>query len=292
MKVYVSIKLRYAIVWYHALGALCEERLPCRDNEQQNLWEWAKGKEKYQKQFRQAQSFPEHQMVHKWTGFKELQQHIIKDNQYIDGADVYDLLQGESQLHGTRSCGFRQLVVAALLVPLLVEIMVEMVKSRNKTNQKGGQKVGAECGRAVPAPLLLSRPTPELSIGDRSTKSTWFARHALAPSQLFRNSIATKELMPEPQRRKAHLLLSHLHIPQDTLVRIAPKSLPLRTPSPSTSPRDGASSCGGPSRMGAWPPQSTSSVEQLTSWQHALVDQLFGNTIYLVGTKSLNRYYM
>ena len=80
-------------------------------------------------------------MVHKWTGFKELQQHIIKDNQYIDGADVYDLLQGESQLHGTRSCGFRQLVVAALLVPLLVEIMVEMVKSRNKTNQKGGQKV-------------------------------------------------------------------------------------------------------------------------------------------------------
>ena len=56
-------------------------------------------------------------------------------------------------------------------------------------------------------------------------------------------------------------------------------------------PRDGASSCGGPSRMGAWPPQSTSSVEQLTSWQHALVDQLFGNTIYLVGTKSLNRYY-
>ena len=80
-------------------------------------------------------------MVHKWTGFKELQQHIIKDNQYIDGADVYDLLQGENQLHGTRSCGFRQLVVAALLVPLLVEIMVEMVKSRNKTNQKGGQKV-------------------------------------------------------------------------------------------------------------------------------------------------------
>ena len=76
-------------------------------------------------------------MVHKWTGFKELQQHIIKDNQYIDGADVYDLLQGENQLHGTRSCGFRQLGVAALLVPLLVE----MVKSRNKTNQKGGQKV-------------------------------------------------------------------------------------------------------------------------------------------------------
>ena len=75
-------------------------------------------------------------------GFKELQHIIIiKDNQYIDGADVYDLVQGENQLHGTRSCGFRQLVVAVLLVPMLVEIMVEMVKSRNKTNQKGGQKV-------------------------------------------------------------------------------------------------------------------------------------------------------
>ena len=85
-----------------------------------------------------------HQIVHKWTVSRNynilLLLRIINISMVLMYI-VYDLVQGENQLHGTRSCGFRQLVVVVLLVPMLVEIMVEMVKSRNKTNQKGGQKV-------------------------------------------------------------------------------------------------------------------------------------------------------